>query len=282
MTLEQDYFHFNGTQFSFLKNREQQGRPCLFLHGWLDNAASFIPLFRHLDFARPCHIFEFAGHGLSSHRSFDAHYHFADWVYDVIGFIRSQYDQPVDLVGHSLGGIVASVVAAVRPELVNKLVMLDAAGPFTDGCDNALTNFKKAMASRESVAKPSSKEVFDSLDNLIKIRARISGITPDLAELLLKRNLQKNECGQWVWRSDRRLRTLSPIRFSDGQAKSVVEGIEAETLVLLGDNGYQKIREMFQARRYDWKNVTMNTVVGNHHFHMIAPAETAKAIQEWL
>jgi len=34
-------------------------------------------------------------------------------------------DQPVDLVGHSLGGLVACAVAAAHPELVHKLVLED-------------------------------------------------------------------------------------------------------------------------------------------------------------
>jgi pimeloyl-ACP methyl ester carboxylesterase len=44
---------------------------------------------------------------------------------DVANLLRQLDDQPVDLVGHSLGGLVACRVASVSPELVLRLVLED-------------------------------------------------------------------------------------------------------------------------------------------------------------
>ena len=44
---------------------------------------------------------------------------------DVTGLLRQLRDQPVDLVGHSLGGLVACTVASAHPELVRRLVLED-------------------------------------------------------------------------------------------------------------------------------------------------------------
>ena len=54
----------------------------LCLHGWLDNAASFIPLADSLAGFELLAL-DFAGHGLSSHRPEDSRYYFADYVFDV-------------------------------------------------------------------------------------------------------------------------------------------------------------------------------------------------------
>jgi pimeloyl-ACP methyl ester carboxylesterase len=47
-------------------------------------------------------------------------------------WIESSFDQPVHLVGHSMGGLIAIHVAALRPECLRSLVLVDATGiPFT-------------------------------------------------------------------------------------------------------------------------------------------------------
>ncbi|WP_395407904.1 alpha/beta fold hydrolase [Pseudoduganella sp. UC29_106] len=46
-------------------------------------------------------------------------------VQELITELENRYDQPVILVGHSLGGILSLMAAAERPELVRCVVMLD-------------------------------------------------------------------------------------------------------------------------------------------------------------
>ena len=47
---------------------EGQGEPVLALHGWLDNAASYVPLATHLEC--PMVAMDFSGHGHSGHPLF--------------------------------------------------------------------------------------------------------------------------------------------------------------------------------------------------------------------
>ena len=61
--------------------------PLLLLHGWLDNAGSFETMLPYLDQYHVIAV-DLPGHGLSQHRSLDAHYHFVDWIYDVSQLIE--------------------------------------------------------------------------------------------------------------------------------------------------------------------------------------------------
>ena len=58
------------------------------LHGWMDNAASFVPLASRLS---GLHIIapDFVGHGLSDHRPALCGAHFIDWVADVLGMAKT-------------------------------------------------------------------------------------------------------------------------------------------------------------------------------------------------
>jgi len=48
---------------------------------------------------------------------------------DVAGLLRQLGDRPVDVVGHSLGGLAACAVASAHPELVRRLVLEDVGVP---------------------------------------------------------------------------------------------------------------------------------------------------------
>ncbi|MCU1669961.1 MAG: putative hydrolase [Blastococcus sp.] len=48
---------------------------------------------------------------------------------DVTGLLRQLDGRPVDLVAHSLGGLVACTIASANPELVHRLVLEDVGVP---------------------------------------------------------------------------------------------------------------------------------------------------------
>ncbi|PJJ00520.1 pimeloyl-ACP methyl ester carboxylesterase [Streptomyces sp. 2333.5] len=66
------------------------------------------------------------GHG---HSDWPGEYGFARWRDDAIGFLQALGLQRVILIGHSLGAVAALLVAADRPELVDRLVLEEAVPP---------------------------------------------------------------------------------------------------------------------------------------------------------
>jgi len=69
-------------------------QPVLCLHGYLDNAASFLPLMQQimqesdLLLNRRIIALDWPGHGHSDHRSEGAHYHFFDYVSDLVALFE--------------------------------------------------------------------------------------------------------------------------------------------------------------------------------------------------
>lgn len=60
------------------------------------------------------------GHG---HSDWPGEYGFARWRDDVIGFLQALGLERVALIGHSLGALAALLVAAERPDLVDRLIL---------------------------------------------------------------------------------------------------------------------------------------------------------------
>ena len=91
----------------------------LCLHGWLDNAASFVPLAPFLkDF--DLLALDFSGHGFSSHRPETSRYYFPDYIFDIDAAMHQLGWHQCHLIGHSMGGGVASCLAAALPERVDR------------------------------------------------------------------------------------------------------------------------------------------------------------------
>ena len=102
--------------------------PKLFmLHGWMDVSASFQFLVDALE--RDWYVLapDWRGYGLTEWPP-DG-YWFYDYVGDLDALVRAlSPDQPIHLVGHSLGGNVAGLYAGLRPDCVKTLVSLEGFG----------------------------------------------------------------------------------------------------------------------------------------------------------
>lgn len=105
------------------------GRPPLVMvHGWMDVAASY--QFVVDAFAEERHVIapDWRGYGLTEVPHAD-NYWFPDYLAD-LDFLIDHYagDQPVDLVGHSMGGNIAMLYGGARPGRIRRLVNLEGFG----------------------------------------------------------------------------------------------------------------------------------------------------------
>lgn len=102
------------------------------LHGAGLNAHSFDPLLLALDV--PALSIDLPGHGRSGWRE-DADYRPDHLALDIITVLEKLCAAPVTLLGHSLGGLTAALVAAARPELVSRLIVVDITPGISPGRD---------------------------------------------------------------------------------------------------------------------------------------------------
>jgi non-heme chloroperoxidase len=97
------------------------GTPVVLLHGYLDSHMSFYRMFAALGAKHRLYLPDQRGHGESDEAD---DYSIAGFTTDAIAFIEKLGPKPVHLGGHSLGGIVAQRVAALRPDLICSLALI--------------------------------------------------------------------------------------------------------------------------------------------------------------
>jgi pimeloyl-ACP methyl ester carboxylesterase len=257
--------------------RGQNTRPLLlFIHGYLDNAASFYPLLSYLqDFH--CIAIDLPGHGKSMHRSADAHYHLTDYVYDVHCLISAEKWQNVTLVGHSLGGIISTLYAAAFPEWVRQVVSIESFGPLTEPEHSSTEQLRQSIESRQLASKAIKKP--HSMQQIIEARMRVSDLSRADAQAILSRNTEY-DADKLQWVSDKRLRTKSALRFTPNQAINMLENITCPYHVILGDRGFDKVKGFVESRKKYIHQFTVSTLKGGHHVHMESPEQVAQCIIE--
>ena len=101
------------------------GPPLLLLHGGAANSHWWDWLAPELAKTARVLALDFPGHGLSEWPR-PPRYRMRDFVAAVAGFLRALGLAPLDLIGHSMGGKVGMLVAAMHPRWVRHLVIVDA------------------------------------------------------------------------------------------------------------------------------------------------------------
>jgi pimeloyl-ACP methyl ester carboxylesterase len=124
-TSQQSTIDIDGRRLSFLAAGDQ-GPPVLLLHGFGADRLSWLLTQREAaSFGRTAAL-DLPGHGQSDPEVGEGSV--ADFADLTARFVETQFDEPVHMVGHSLGGAIAIDLAHRRPDLVASLFLLAPAG----------------------------------------------------------------------------------------------------------------------------------------------------------
>ncbi len=269
-------------------SKEKKDNIVLCLHGWLDNAASFLPLMPYFQknlVGKYIIAIDWPGHGNSSHKSIDAHYHFIDWVYDLLQLFELNQWQKVDIVAHSMGGMVASAFAAAFPEKVKSITLLDSIGFISTEAEQTTTQLRDGMLSRfknnARQLSQQSKKYHSNAESAIKARVAVSDLKYEQAKVLVARGLLQEEKG-FSWRTDSRLRNISPYRLTLKQAEQFTRDIKCPVQLIYASKSTDKLNTALSVYSPLFKHFTRIKLEGGHHVHMEKPEKVADLVKHFL
>lgn len=256
--------------------------PLLALHGWLDNAASFDAIAPDLSAHFYFVALDFAGHGRSDHAPPGIAYRFVDGVIDVLAAADVLGWSQFNLLGHSMGGAIASLTAAASPERVQRLIAIEALGALTTPAEQTTAQLRRGITQARDIANKPLR-VFPTADEAIAARVQANGLSRAAAQLLVLRGIRPVP-GGWSWSSDPRLTTASLQRFTEAQVLDLVRHIEAPTLLIMApDSTVKPVTEAaFAERIAAVPQIDVRQLAGGHHLHLENPQPVAQAILEFL
>ncbi len=251
------------------------------IHGFLDNANSMT----EQACAFPDSYFiaiDLPGHGKSDHRPTGVHYNLLDYVQDLHSLVNKLAVENVILVGHSLGGIIASLFAGLFPERVSALISIDACGPITKPASTSHSQIRESIESRANKMVPRKPKPI-SLDTAVSLRVAKTDLSEKWCKHILKRNIIITDDNEVQWSSDSRLRTHSLLRLTDEQAENIISQIRCPVLILAASNSFKALPSSFK-RRKSWlpKELEFKVLQGGHHIHLECISETNALVSEFV
>jgi len=212
--------------------------PLVLAHGWMDVAASWQFMVDAFSEAfvqrRPIIAMDWRGYGLTEAPATDS-YWFPDYLADLDALLdQLSPDQPIDLVGHSMGGNVVMMYAGSRPERIRRLVNLEGFGmPATrpaqaPGRMAQWLDELKAQRHGGHDLKPYA-DASGVAARLMKTNRRLD---PDKAHWLAQHWARPGSDGQWRILGDAAHKVVNPYLFHVDEALEMYRRIAAPVLAV--------------------------------------------------
>jgi pimeloyl-ACP methyl ester carboxylesterase len=122
----------NGVTLAYVELGKRQGPPVVLIHGFTDSARDWVPLVPYLDDASRLILVDIRGHGRSSKP--ECCYTHVDFAYDIKLLLDSLRLERADVVGHSLGSLIAQALAELWPERVHRVILISSTGASRSMC----------------------------------------------------------------------------------------------------------------------------------------------------
>jgi len=262
-------------------------QPKLFmLHGWMDVSASFQFLVDALQADWQVIAPDWRGYGLSAWGPADS-YWFPDYMGDLDRLLAHfEPDRPVALVGHSMGGNIASMYAGVRPERVSRLVNLEGFGMSRTEPAKAPERYAKWLA--QLADKPGFRDYADFTELAVRMRTSNPRLSEARALYLAQHWGGQNAAGRVELRSDPAHRMINPVAYQLEEAMACwrnvaapvmwIDGAESKTMERMRING-----DDHETRKACFRNLSAHTVAeAGHMLHHDQPERLAELIGPFL
>ncbi|HYW58096.1 MAG TPA: alpha/beta hydrolase [Polaromonas sp.] len=212
--------------------------PLVLVHGWMDVAASYQFVVDALSEAfvagRRIIAPDWRGYGKTGANGAD-NFWFPDYLAD-LDFLLDHYaqGQPVDLVGHSMGGNVAMLYAGVRPERIRKLVNLEGFGLPASRPSQAPERFAKWMDELKSLHQGElALKPYKDADGVARRLMRTNPRLPaDKADWLARQWAAQDAQGQWNILGDAAHKVTNAHLYRVDEVLEIYQRITAPTLAV--------------------------------------------------
>lgn len=266
--------------------------PLVMVHGWMDVSASFQFVIDCLQQDHWVIAPDWRGFGLTETPNTD-NYWFPDYLAD-LDFLLDHYvgDRPINLVGHSMGGHVATMYAGVRPERIHRLVNLEGFGMPTSRPTQAPGRYAKWMDELKTVY--SGAQDLKPYPDLEAVAQRLMKTNPrlsqDKAQWLAQHWARPNAQGEWRILGHAAHKVINAQLFRVEEMLAIYERISAPTLCVVAeeDSLSQWWKDKytlaeFKQRMASVSNLTHAVIAdAGHMLHHDQPEQLALLIENFL
>lgn len=255
------------------------GQPTtIFLHGFSDTAASWGPIAEKMTRAGHRVIApDFRGFGQSAWVGAGGYYHFPDYIADVDGLSRALSLERFHLVGHSMGGTVATLLAGSRPDKISKLALLEGLGPPDHDVEYAPDRFRQWLDDlREEGRERQRIMSFEEAQR--RLERQHPGVPESVLAERLPDLLKEESPGRFRWHLDPLHRTTSPTPFFAATYRAFAARVRCPVLLLDGgETGFHPPDEQERQSAFP-RAETRSVSDAGHMMHWTKPSAVAEEL----
>jgi len=273
-----------GLELNVLEWSESGARgACVLLHGFQDVGHSWdlvAPSLAALGYRVLAP--DLRGFGDSGRVHESGYYYFPDYVFDLTELVDAMApNESIALVGHSMGGNVATMFAGLYPERVSKLALLEGVGPPAFG-EEMVIDRERAWIDGVRKARQRADKPMTFEEVIRRLSIGHPGVRDDVLRRRAEQLSKKVGDDQYVWAFDPLHRTRSPIAFSVERWRAHAQRITAETLCVGG--GVTGFHPNDEAERIaTFPNARALEIEGaGHMMHWTRPEEVARVLCEFF
>ena len=251
----------------------------LYVHGWGDCGSTFQFVVDALQEDWRVVAPDWRGFGRSTVEC--SSYWFPDYLADLhaLGEQLSP-SEPLRLVGHSMGGNVASLYAGVMPERVRALVNIEGLGMPDSDPGEAPDRYREWIEQQSAPQEFSEYRDFDAL--AWRVRKRNPHMSAEAAAFVAREWAQKGSDGIVRLRADPGHKLTNPVLYRRAEAAACWRQTTADVLQISG--AQSRLMHDYGAAVDDMFPHAARTVIDDagHMLHFEAPAALAAAIEDFL
>jgi pimeloyl-ACP methyl ester carboxylesterase len=254
------------------------------LHGFLDLSWGWGATVGH-GLSERYHVLapDLRGHGDSDRVGAGGYYHFQDYVADVSSLIDRLALPRVALVGHSMGGSVASYYAGTFPDRLEHLALLEGIGPPEDTLP-APERTAHWIEGWEQALERQPRGYPDVAAAAERLRQNDAGLGHEMSLRLAERGTALASDGTRRFKHDPLHLTRGPYAFRVDLARAFWERIRCPVLFVDGSESPFRGRLVnVEERLASIKNVQQKTLAGaGHMLQRHRPRELANVLVDFL
>jgi pimeloyl-ACP methyl ester carboxylesterase len=208
-------------------------------------------------------------------------------IYDLAQLIHQRQLAPVTLIGHSLGGNIATRYAGIYPDKVKRLVSIEGLGLSPKAMAERLAKplaerMRAWIEAQRSLAARLPRRYESIKDAVARMQAANKHLSLEQANHLTRHGVNQNEDGTYSWKFDPYLHVFPPIDLPVAEIERLWAQVACPTLLIYGKESWaSNPQEDGRARHFKNARVVMVENAG-HWVHHDQTDFFVETVQEFL
>lgn len=289
--MKSNYITLNQKKIHYFEWGNPEHPTIIMTHGWMDVGLSFKYLAENLSQKYHCIAWDMRGYGRSESNQSPLGYFFYEYLADLWELIKNiSPEKQVILIGHSLGGIISTVLAGTHPEKISHLISLEGFLARDRKPEEAIERTQTWLSEIGNFPQ----RIYQSHDELKqKLKKNNSYLKEELANELCHYLLNQNKDQTFTLNLEAKHRMVEPHIMMLDVFYRYLKNITAKCLLVISEE--TEMRKRFDMSLEEFKNEAENRLKefpknselfwlkqGTHVFHQSQADELTPKILEYL